>query len=115
MPFGVVSRIDDGMGALKGVQGSQGEGGGLEDFVPTLLWGVNRHYQAKRARYSNVHIMETTSIFMDSKQVLHTSKDPQIGLCCVGGPKTCNTNPRWRTGYSQIFCVSLTSSSGMPT
>ena len=49
---------------------------------------MNRHFQAKRAKYSKVHIM-------DSKQILHTSKNQQI--CFVGGPETWNTNPRWRT------------------
>jgi len=30
-------------------------------FVVPLRWGHKRHFQAKRAKYSNVHIMETTA------------------------------------------------------
>ena len=32
---------------------------------------------------------------MDSKQILHTSKDQQ--MCFVGDPETWNRNPRWWT------------------
>jgi len=28
-----------------------------------LLWGVNRHFQAKRGKYLNVHITETIAGF----------------------------------------------------
>jgi len=52
IPFGVVSGVGRGIGVLDGVQVPQGKGG-VGHFV-------NRHFQAKRAKYSNVHIMETT-------------------------------------------------------
>jgi len=39
-------------------------------YMPqTPIWGVNRHFQAKRATYSNFHI-----IYSDSNQTLHSDE-----------------------------------------
>jgi len=54
--------------------------------------GVNGHFQAKRAKYSNFHIIETTA-WIPAK--FSTPIDYQI--CFAGGPETRQRNPRWRT------------------
>jgi len=45
--------------------------------------GVNRHFAAKRTKYSNFRITKTTEV--DSNQILSHNKDLQVLL--VGGPK----------------------------
>jgi len=60
LSFGVVSGLGGGMGVLDGVHVTRAKEGSRE-FVPPLPWGRDRHFQAKRANYSNVHIMETTA------------------------------------------------------
>jgi len=39
----------------------QGEGAVLGVRRPHCFGGANRHFQVKRTKYSNVHIMETTA------------------------------------------------------
>jgi len=51
---------------------------------------VNRHFQAKHAKYSNFCIIKTTAAI----KILHSDKDYQILF--VGGPKIRSTNPKWR-------------------
>jgi len=58
MSFGVVSGI--GCIRLEGVHVPQGKGVVSGFFRFHNLGGMNRHFQAKRAKYSNVHIIETT-------------------------------------------------------
>jgi len=60
LSFEVVSGVGHTMGELEEVHMPQGEGS-FEDFVLRLFWGMNKHFQAKRAKYSNVHTMETTA------------------------------------------------------
>jgi len=62
LSFEVVSEIGCGMGVLEGGPRALRVRGGFVNFVPRCFGGgVNRHLQAKRAKYSNVHIMETTT------------------------------------------------------
>jgi len=56
---GVVSGVGGGMGVLDGGPRASSERG--VGVASPLLWGVNRHFQAKRAKYSDFHIMETTA------------------------------------------------------
>jgi len=51
---------------------------------------MNRHFQAKRAKYSYYR-----NCSMNSNHILHTSKDHKI--CFMGGLEMRKTNPRWRT------------------
>ena len=39
----------------------QGEGAVLGILFSHCFVGMNRHFQAKHAKYSNIHIMETTA------------------------------------------------------
>jgi len=62
---------------------------------------VNRHFQAKCAKYSNFCIINTTN------QILHSDKDHQILV--VGRPKICPKNPKWRTPaiLKQVYLLTL--------
>jgi len=77
MPFGVVSGVGRGMGVLDGGPCAQGEGGVSGILFPHCFGGL-RHFQAKRTKYSNVHITETTVWIL--AKFLHSSKDQQM-LC----------------------------------
>ena len=64
LSFEVVSGVGRSMDVLEGGLRARRGRGSVWHFVLPLLWGVNtvnRHFQAKRAKYSNVHIMETTA------------------------------------------------------
>jgi len=61
MSFGVVSGVGRGMGVLEGSPHVL-RGRGFPGFCFRHCIGVvNKHIQAKRAKYSDVHIMETTA------------------------------------------------------
>ena len=53
------------------------------------FWGVNRSFQAKRAKYYRNYCI-------DFNQILHNDRNHQVVV--VGGPNRRTTNPRWRTG-----------------
>ena len=57
IPFGVVSGVGRGMGVLDRVSRAPRGKRGFGNFVSSLLWGVIRHFQAKRGKYFNVHII----------------------------------------------------------
>jgi len=63
MPFEVISGVGCGMCVLEGVHMPQEEAEEweIQGFCSPLVWGVNRHFQAKCAKYSHVHCMETTA------------------------------------------------------
>jgi len=62
VPFWVVSGVDHGMGILEGVHVPQGEGREVSRvFHFHNFWGMNRHFQFKRAKYLNFNIIETTA------------------------------------------------------
>ena len=72
--------------------------GGFVDIAPHFrgeipenpnFWGVNRRFQAKRAKYWKFHVIETTA------SILTNDKDHQVVV--VGGPNRRPRNPRWRT------------------
>ena len=90
--------------------------GGIVDIAPHFrgeiprkpqFWGVNRCFQAKRAKYRKFHVIET--IF---NQILHNDRDHQEVV--VGGPKRRPSNPRWwtaaikKTVKSPYLCNHLT-------
>jgi len=87
MLFGVVSGVGHGMGVLHRDPRAplpKWEGAVSGVLFPHCFGSVNRHFQAKRAKYSNVHIMATSANYcMDSNQILRVSKDLQIcrGWC----------------------------------
>jgi len=54
------------------------------------FWGVNRRFQAKRAKYLKFHVIETTASISTK-----FCRDHQELV--VGGPNRRPTNPRWRT------------------
>jgi len=59
---GVVSGIGHGMGVIKGGPCAPRGGGGISRICCLhCTGGLNRHFQAKLAKYSKVHIMETTA------------------------------------------------------
>jgi len=59
LSFEVVSRVGHGTGELDGGPHAPREGvSGI--LFPHCFGGMNRHFQAKCTKYTNVHIMETT-------------------------------------------------------
>jgi len=74
--------------------------GGFVDIAPhfgvkypqtPIVLGVNRRFQAKRAKYWKFHVIETTaSILTKFGMKIET-------MVMVGGPSRRPTNPRWRT------------------
>jgi len=76
--------------------------GGSVDIAPHIwgqispklkFWG---HEQAILKQMCKIFKLSYyQNYWMDSNQILHTSKDHQI--CFVGGPETWKTNSRWRT------------------
>jgi len=57
------------------------------------FWGVNRRFQAKRAKILKVSCYR--NYYIDFNQILQNDRDhPEV---VVGGPNRCPTNPRWRT------------------
>ena len=54
----------------------------------TYFRGVNRRFQAKRAKYYQNYCI-------DSKQILNNDKNHQVLF--VDGPNLRHMNPRWRT------------------
>jgi len=61
LSFGVVIGVDGRLGILDEGTCPKGKGRGSGILFPHWFRGVNRHFQAKRAKYSNVHIIETTA------------------------------------------------------
>jgi len=76
--------------------------GGFVDIVPRLgvkyptkpqLWGLNRRFQAKRAKVLKVSCYRNYCI--DFNQIWHNDRDHQVVI--VDGPSRRPTNTRWRT------------------
>ena len=59
--FGVMTEVGRSTGGLEGNPCAPRERGSVGCFVLPLLWGHDRHFQANRTKYSNVHIMDTTA------------------------------------------------------
>jgi len=57
------------------------------------FWGVNRRFQAKRAKILKVSCHRNYCIHFN--EILHNDRDHQEVV--VGGPNRRPTNPRWRT------------------
>jgi len=52
---------------------------------------MNRHFQAKQAKYLKFHVIETTASILTKFGV---TRDHQVVI--VGGTSRRSTNPRWR-------------------
>ena len=66
---------------------------GVKSAENPNFWGVNRRFQAKRAKILKVSCYRNYCI--DFNQILHNDRDHQVVI--AGGPNRRPRNPRWRT------------------
>ena len=88
----------------------QGEGVWGFCSAPHCFGGVNRHYQAERAKYSSVYIMETNA-WIPTKFCTPVGLKTRKYASWTVGPETWNT----KMADGRISGIWLTSGSGTPT
>ena len=66
---------------------------GVKSLQNPNFWGVNKRFQAERAKILKVSYYR--NYIIDFNQILHNDRDHQVVI--VGCPNTHPTNPRWRT------------------